>query len=241
MLDAPGGMRIGLIADTHVPESRAELWPQVFDVFAGCDLIVHGGDMHELRVLDQLQEVAPVYAARGNGDEGFGGRAPAPPDDRVHDTWVLDVRVRAADGADEADGAAGLDSELRTVRIGAIHDLTIPEFPPKLTVESVCRRRFGLDPDAETPLDVLVYGDSHVERIDLASGVLCVNPGSPTLPHNLMTQLGTVGFLDLSASTLRVTLCQLTDDGCDVVHEHTVTFPVRENEPSRVHWSSSAN
>ena len=31
-------MRIGLISDTHVPESREELWPQAFDAFrpTGC-------------------------------------------------------------------------------------------------------------------------------------------------------------------------------------------------------------
>ena len=28
-------MKIGLVADTHIPEARAELWPQVFDAFAG--------------------------------------------------------------------------------------------------------------------------------------------------------------------------------------------------------------
>ena len=26
-------LRVGLISDTHIPEARAELWPQVFDVF----------------------------------------------------------------------------------------------------------------------------------------------------------------------------------------------------------------
>ena len=44
---------------------------------------------------------------------------------------------------------------------------------------------------------MLVYGDSHVERIDLIGPTLCVNPGSPTYPHNLNTQLGTLGFLDI--------------------------------------------
>ena len=33
--------------------------------------------------------------------------------------------------------------------------------------------------------------------IDVMEGVLCVNPGSPTFPHNLNTQLGTIGFLEL--------------------------------------------
>ena len=45
-------MRIGLVSDTHIPEAREELWPQVCDAFRGVDLILHGGDLHELRVVD---------------------------------------------------------------------------------------------------------------------------------------------------------------------------------------------
>ena len=75
---ASGRARLGLIADTHIPEARAQLWPQVFDAFAGCDAILHAGDIHELWLLDQLERVAPVFAARGNGDEGFGGRPARP-------------------------------------------------------------------------------------------------------------------------------------------------------------------
>ena len=68
-------LRIGLISDTHIPEARAELWPQVFDVFAGVDAILHGGDIHELFVLDQLAELAPLWSARGNGEDGSAGRS----------------------------------------------------------------------------------------------------------------------------------------------------------------------
>ena len=117
------GLRLGLVADTHIPEARGQLWPQVFDAFAGCDAILHAGDIHELWLLDQLQEVAPVFAARGNGDEGFGGRVRAQPDARVHDTWILDLTKRAC-------GPGSL-------RLGMIHDLTIPEVPPYLTVDNV--------------------------------------------------------------------------------------------------------
>ncbi len=42
-----------------------------------------------LAVLDQLEAVAPVYAARGNGDNGSGYRPRQPDDRRVRDTWVL--------------------------------------------------------------------------------------------------------------------------------------------------------
>ena len=72
-------MRLGLVADTHIPEARAELWPQVFDAFAGCDAILHAGDIHELWLLDQLEQVAPVFAARGTATRASAAaRAPGP-------------------------------------------------------------------------------------------------------------------------------------------------------------------
>src|SRR3954451_20110308 len=84
-------LRVGLISDTHIPEARAELWPQVFDVFRGVDSILHGGDIHDLVVLDQLNELAPLWSARGNGEDGSAGRPVAPDDDRLRWSWLLDL------------------------------------------------------------------------------------------------------------------------------------------------------
>ena len=180
-------LRVGLISDTHIPEARPELWPQVFAVFADVDCILHGGDIHELFVLDQLADVAPLWSARGNGEDGSAGRPIAPDDDRLRHSWLLDL--------------AG-------VRVGLTHDVPMPEMPPHFTVDRWKMRRFG------TPeIDVLVYGDSHVERIDVVGPTLCVNPGSPTYPHNLNTQLGTLGFLDIEPTTIRASIWQLTEDG----------------------------
>jgi putative phosphoesterase len=179
-------LRVGLISDTHIPEARAALWPQVFSAFDGVDVILHGGDIHELVVLDQLAEVAPTYAARGNGEDGSAGRAVAPSDERLRYSWLLDL--------------AG-------VRVGLTHDLPVPEYPPNLTVERWKQRRFGTG-----DVDVIVYGDSHVEAVDVIDATLCVNPGSPTYPHNLNTQLGTIGFLDLDHGEVRATVWQLTEE-----------------------------
>ena len=188
-LSARASLRVGLISDTHIPEARAELWPQVFSVFDGVDAILHGGDIHELFVLDQLAELAPLWSARGNGEDGSAGRPIVVDDDRLRYSWLLDL--------------AG-------VRVGLTHDVPMPEVPPNYTVARWKQRRFGT-PD----LDVLVYGDSHVERVDLVDGTLCVNPGSPTYPHNLNTQLGTLGFLDIEPTSVHATIWQLTDDGIE--------------------------
>jgi len=45
--------------------------------------------------------------------------------------------------------------------------------------------------------DVVVCGDTHVERIDRIDGMLCVNPGSATLPRNRSPRLGHIGMLEL--------------------------------------------
>lgn len=58
-------LRVGLISDTHGllrPEAKAFL--------AGCDLILHGGDIGNPQILDELATLAPVTAVRGNNDHG---------------------------------------------------------------------------------------------------------------------------------------------------------------------------
>ena len=182
-------LRIGLIADTHIPEATPQLWPQVFDAFRGVDYILHGGDIHDLSVIDQLERLAPTYAARGNGDDGDGGRPVQPQDPRLRDAWLLDL--------------GGL-------RIGLTHIVPIPELPPRWTVETTMIRYFG-----RSDLDVLIYGDTHVEAIDRIGGVLCVNPGSPTFPHNLGTQLGTIGFLEIRDGRPEASIYLLTPDGIE--------------------------
>jgi uncharacterized protein len=182
-----GPLRVGLVSDTHIPEARSELWTEVFDAFRDVDVILHGGDLHELSVVHALAEVAPVYAARGNGDDGSGGRPVTPEDPSLRDSWLI-----------EMDG----------LRVGLTHDLPVPEFPPNMTVKRWCERRFDT-----VELDVIVYGHTHVESIDVIGSTLCVNPGSPTYPRNLNTQLGTLGLLEIDGRVARASIFQLTTDG----------------------------
>ncbi len=78
-------MLIGLIADTHIPRDAKTLPPQVKDAFRGVDLILHAGDIYVPNVLDELEKIAPVLAARGNGDLVF------QKDWRVKNSHVLDI------------------------------------------------------------------------------------------------------------------------------------------------------
>jgi len=59
---------VGLISDTHVP-ARARCIPKmVFKIFENVDFIVHAGDLVELAVIDELEQLAPVLAVHGNMD-----------------------------------------------------------------------------------------------------------------------------------------------------------------------------
>ena len=61
-------MKICVLSDTHIPVAAPELPPVVLQAFAGADMILHAGDILELRVLDGLRAIAPVHAVRGNMD-----------------------------------------------------------------------------------------------------------------------------------------------------------------------------
>lgn len=180
-------MRIGLISDTHIPEACETLWPEVFEAFDGVEAILHAGDIHEFRVLDELGEIAPVFAARGNGEDGSGGRPVQPDDDRVREGWLL---------------------EFGGVSIGLTHFVPVPEFPPRMTLARWSHRFFG----GVMP-DVIVSGDTHVEAVVQIGATLCVNPGSPTYPHNYSVQRGTIGFLDIHEGQVSAEVCLLTSDG----------------------------
>ena len=65
-------MRIGILSDTHVPEAP-RLFPEILEALAGVDLIFHAGDLVVARVLDELELIAPVYAAQGNHDPHIAG------------------------------------------------------------------------------------------------------------------------------------------------------------------------
>ncbi|MFQ6080800.1 MAG: metallophosphoesterase family protein [Candidatus Bathyarchaeia archaeon] len=60
---------VGLISDTHIPTRANAIPPRVFEVFVGSNLIMHAGDLTQLRVLSDLERLAPVVAVYGNMDE----------------------------------------------------------------------------------------------------------------------------------------------------------------------------
>ncbi len=85
-------------------------------------------------------------------------------------------------------------------RIGLVHTLRPQSRPLAAILEEQL---------AGQQVDVLVSGDTHLEKLELRDGVLLANPGSPTLPHHKEYRLGTVGLLELSQDALRAEIVVL--------------------------------
>lgn len=84
--------------------------------------------------------------------------------------------------------------EFQGVTVGLLHEFPSPARRPSSFVLAQAGKRFA----ASEPPGVVVYGHTHIEEIHRVGGVLFVNPGSPTLPHNKSLRLGTIGFLALA-------------------------------------------
>jgi len=93
-------LRIGLISDTH-----GLLRPEALDFLAGCDHIVHGGDIGGPDILERLGALAPLTVVRGNNDTAVWARS-IPETARlelggvalyvIHDLKALDIDPAAA-------------------------------------------------------------------------------------------------------------------------------------------------
>ena len=147
-------VRVGLISDTH-----GLLRPEALDFLAGCDHIVHGGDIGNPGILERLAELAPLTVVRGNNDR---------------DAWARGIPVTAL-------------IQFGSVSLYAIHDLKDIDIDPAargvrvvvsghshrpsrverggalyINPGSAGRRRFSLPISAA---ELLIEGDSVRSRI----------------------------------------------------------------------------
>jgi len=72
-------LRVGLISDTH-----DLLRPEAKELLRGSHCIIHAGDVCSPRILEELAELAPVTAVRGNNDRGAWAR-------RLRETELVQV------------------------------------------------------------------------------------------------------------------------------------------------------
>jgi len=84
--------------------------------------------------------------------------------------------------------------DLEGWRLGMTHELRPESRPMSVLLQE------GLGGES---VDVLIAGDTHVERLEFREDVLFVNPGSPTLPHHKEYRLGTAAVLDIERDRIR--------------------------------------
>ncbi|MSQ42474.1 MAG: YfcE family phosphodiesterase [Dehalococcoidia bacterium] len=90
--------------------------------------------------------------------------------------------------------------DLEGWRIGMVHALRPEDRPvPELLARALDGER----------VDILIGGDTHVERLEYREGVVVVNSGSPTLPHHKEFRLGTVALLELTPGRLHAEIVTL--------------------------------
>lgn len=56
--------RVAVLADTH-----NLLRPEIIEILKTCEVILHAGDISSRKILDKLEQIAPVYVVRGNNDK----------------------------------------------------------------------------------------------------------------------------------------------------------------------------
>lgn len=61
-------MKIGVLADTHIPKRAKDLPAKAYALLSQCDCIIHAGDILTDSLLQNLRAIAPVYAVLGNND-----------------------------------------------------------------------------------------------------------------------------------------------------------------------------
>jgi hypothetical protein len=150
-------MRIGVLADTHIPDRTLELPEEIFGLFEGVDLILHAGDVCVRAVLDRLEEIAPVFAVRGNRDDKH---------------WRLPDRQIVQAGS---------------WRIGLTHGMRwrAVELPDRLRYlrgdhRFIDQRRSLCRAFAADGVHCIVFGHTHQVCNETQDGVLLFNPGGVT-------------------------------------------------------------
>ena len=158
-----GAVTLGLISDTHLPLRLPALPATLPELFADVQLILHAGDVGELRVLDELGALGPVIAVHGNDDTPEAQRE-LPERALIHAGGhrVLLWHSHHAHRADELEFRKD-DS-----------------WKPKLDRLAAHARSAGAD--------MVVFGHTHIPLVTLHQGVWLINPGALAAGNSFTVQ-----------------------------------------------------
>ena len=166
---------LGVLADTHIPDRARFLHPDILPIFreAGVEAILHAGDVSVPGVLEELEEVAPVFAVQGNRD------------------WVLLRQLPrklflSFEGVDLV--LEHGHGQWRNYLVDRTHYLLYG-----MQVSRYRNRLLASYPQTR----VIVYGHLHIPEISWVGERLLFNPGSASCPDKKYTP--SVGLLNIRA------------------------------------------
>jgi uncharacterized protein len=148
-------IQVGVLSDTHCPEFVDRLPERIFKVLQGVQLIVHAGDVNASSTLEQLEQIAPVHAVRGDHDRELGSLP------RWREVTVEGRKIVVVHG-DRSRWIEEPNTFLWTVSLGY--------FRPLAGLPRALARKF---PDA----DVIVFGHTHRSHMGRVGRALLFNPG----------------------------------------------------------------
>ncbi len=153
---ASGIARLGVVADTHIPDRLKALPTHLFELLAGVDLILHAGDISHPRVLDELRRLAPVVAVQGNRDIFYraGRRLPV---DAIVEAGAIRIGM--------THGHGGLASYIKEKLLYYTVGYYLNRYDVRV------RERFS-------DVNAIVFGHSHSPVNQVRRGVLLFNPGA---------------------------------------------------------------
>ncbi len=165
---------LGVLADTHIPDRVTELNPKITQVFhqAGVSAILHAGDVTTPRVLAELEQIAPIYAVRGNRDIFYLRKLPV-----EVELTIEGVSIGMAHG----------HGTFTHYMVDMIHHSI-----QGIVYKKYLKRMLQTFPDK----NVIIFGHVHVPYNLLIDGKLLFNPGSTSSPA-LPGSPGTFGLLHL--------------------------------------------
>jgi putative phosphoesterase len=163
-------LSLGVVADTHVPDRRRSLDPRLLEILRSRDIqaILHAGDVSSPAVLAELEEIAPVYAVRGNRDWLWLNNLPS---DRMMTFAGVKIGM--------THGHFGWVRYLLDRPYYTLHGYRHEHLLPRLLAKFPQTR-------------VIVFGHGHLPLNEWVDGRLLFNPGSPHFPteKNIAPSLG---------------------------------------------------
>ncbi len=165
-------MKIGVLADTHIPDRKRALPARVMELFAPVEIVLHAGDITSMDVLQLLEDrVSLTFAV-------FGERDPQPVRAYLQETQVLEFggcRIGLIHGNRDARAEA-------TARVRSL--LRASPYTPEYL--DYLKGRFP-------EVDAIVFGHTHQPYARVHNGSFFFNPGS-LVPSG---GPGSVGLLEI--------------------------------------------